>query len=296
MARRHRALAWVLGLGLSVLAIVVAGVIWGGDLLRPMVAARASATLGRPVSIGHLHILPGRIVTITANDVTIGNPPDWTGEPLARLPVLRVQIGVWDYLRHGRLAIPVVTIERPSITATQLPNGAVNYKLHLAGSNGSGAKLGEVRINDGRVFLRLAKLNADVIVGIATRNEGEQAQIVADARGTYNAQPITAHLVGGAILSLGDSARPWPVDLRLQNGPTQVSLVGTVRDPMALRGADLKLHLAGPDMALLGALTGLPVPQTPSYQLTGQVDFAEHRVQLHDFAAHNRAQEGEQAA
>jgi AsmA family protein len=285
MARRHRALAWVLGLGFSVLAIVAATVTWGGNLLIPIVAARAGVALGRPVSIGHLHIQPGRIVTVTANDVVIGNPPDWTGEPLARLPGLRVQIDAWDYLRHGRLVIPLVAVERPQVAATQLANGATNYKLQLADSNGDGAQIGEVRIEDGQAFIRLAKLKADVTVGIATRNQGEQAQIVVDARGTYNAQPINGHAVGGALLSLRDTAHPWPIDLHVENGPSQVSLVGTVRDPMALRGADLKLHLAGPDMSLLGALTGLPLPQTPNYQLSGQLGFAEHRVELRDFSA-----------
>ena len=82
---RHRALAWLLGLGVPILAIVIIVAIWGGDLLIPVVVARASAALGRPVSIAHLHISPGRIVTVTADDVTIGNPPDWTGDPLARL-------------------------------------------------------------------------------------------------------------------------------------------------------------------------------------------------------------------
>jgi uncharacterized protein involved in outer membrane biogenesis len=285
MARRHRALLWGLGLGVSVLAIFAVAMTWGGDLLTSTVAARAGAALGRPVSIGHLHIRPGRIVTITADDVVVGNPPDWTGEPLARLPVLRVQIDLWDYLRHGRLVVPLVAVERPQVAATQLANGATNYKLRLAASSGGGAEVEEVRIDDGQMFIRLAKLKADMTIGIATQNQGEQAQIVADARGTYNAQPITGHMVGGALLSLRDNAHPWPFDLRVQNGPTQVSLAGTVRNPLAMQGADLQLHLAGPDMSLLGALTGLPFPQTPNYQLAGQLEFAEHRVQLHDFSA-----------
>src|ERR1700760_736724 len=113
MARRHRALLWGLGLGIPVLAIVVVAVTWGGELLRSAVASRASAALGRPVLIGHLHIRPGRLVTVTAEDVVYGNPPGWTGEPLARLPVLRVQIDVADYLRSGRLVVPLVAVERP---------------------------------------------------------------------------------------------------------------------------------------------------------------------------------------
>ena len=140
--------------------------------------------------------------------LTIGNPPDWTGEPLARLPRLVVQVDVWAHLRHGQMIVPLVALERPQVTATQLANGAANYKLQLANSSGGGARIGEVRVDDAQARIRLARLKADVTIGIATQDQGGQAQLVADARGTYNAQPITGHMVGGALLSLQDKANP----------------------------------------------------------------------------------------
>jgi len=73
----RRGLLWA---GLALLALVglgVAVVASAGPLLRPMVEARASAALGRPVSIGRLRIALGRVTTITADDVTIGNQPDF---------------------------------------------------------------------------------------------------------------------------------------------------------------------------------------------------------------------------
>jgi uncharacterized protein involved in outer membrane biogenesis len=285
MALRRRAIAWLLPLGVALLAVVALVVIWGGDLLIPLVAARASAALGRPVTIAHLHIFPGRILQVTADDVTVGNPPDWTGEPLARLSHFTVQADLWAYLRGRQLVVPLVVLDHPQLIATQLPNGAANYKLQLASRSDSSTKIGEVRINDGQAFVRLAKLKADMTIGLASRNQGAQAQLVADAHGTYNAQPITGHFVGGALLALEDASHPWPIDLRLQNGPTQVTLVGTMLNPIALQGADLKLHFAGPDMSQLSELIGLPLPRTPNYQLTGQLDFANQRVQLRDFIA-----------
>ena len=285
MAPGRRALVWLLPLGVALLAVIALVVIWGGDLLIPLVASRASAALGRPVTIAHLHIVPGRILQVTADDVTVGNPPDWTGEPLARLAHLTVQADAWAYLRHGQLVVPLVVLDHPQLTATQLPNGATNYKLQLASRSDSSTRIGEVRIDSGQARVRLAKLKADMTIAVATRNQGDEAQLVADAHGTYNARPITGQFVGGALLALEDASRPWPVDLRLQNGPTQVTLVGTVLNPVALQGADLKLHFAGPDMSQLSALTGLPLPRTPNYQLTGQLDFANQRVQLRNFTA-----------
>ncbi len=178
-----------------------------------------------------------------------------------------------------------MVLDHPQLTATQLPSGAANYKLQLASRSDSSTRIGEIRIDSGQARVRLAKLKADMTIGVATRNQGDGAQLVADAHGTYNARPITGQFVGGALLALEDASRPWPVDLRLQNGPTQVTLVGTVLNPMALQGVNLKLRFAGPDMSQLSELTGLPLPRTPNYQLIGQLDFANQRVQLRNFIA-----------
>ncbi len=279
----RRALIWLLGLGVPLLAIIVVAVVWGADLLIPLVESRASAALGRSVTIAHLHIVPGRIVRITADDVVVGNPPDWQGEPFAKVPRLVVEADAWEYIRHRQLVVPVVTLDQPLVLATQTPTGAANYNLQLASSAGPGAKIGVVQINDGRAQVRLAKLQANVDLAIATRQNGNQSQLEIEAHGTYAGQPITGRLVGGAILSLRDPTNPWPVDLSLQNGTTKVRLVGTLTDPVALKGADLKLQFAGPDMSQLQKLVGLPIPQTPNYQLTGQLDFADGRVQFKNF-------------
>jgi hypothetical protein len=43
--------------------------------------------------------------------------------------------------------------------------------------------------------------------------------------------------VGGTLLSLRDAAMPDPLDLKLENGPTGASLVGTVENsPMRSNG------------------------------------------------------------
>ncbi len=80
-----------------------------------------------------------------------------------------------------------------------------------------------------------------------------------------------------------DSANPYPIDAHFANGPTKVALQGTVQDPLHFAGTDLKLHLSGPDMALLFPLTGIPIPQTPPYDIAGQLDYADKKVRFSDF-------------
>jgi uncharacterized protein involved in outer membrane biogenesis len=89
--------------------------------------------------------------------------------------------------------------------------------------------------------------------------------------------------VGGALLSLRNSSKPYPIDLHLQNGGTTVSLVGTVRNPLRFAGADLKLRLVGQDMAALYPLTGIPIPSTPPYHVAGNLDYAAGKIRFRDF-------------
>jgi hypothetical protein len=107
---------------------------------------------------------------------------------------------------------------------------------------------------------------------------------VADAKGTYAAQPITARLIGGALLSLRDPDHPWPIDLALANGPTKVALNGTLEDPVAFKGANVRLRFSGPDMGLLEPLVGFPIPKTPAYQIAGKLDLQGlENIKFEDF-------------
>jgi hypothetical protein len=65
------------------------------------------------------------------------------------------------------------------------------------------------------------------------------------------------------------------MELHIEHGATRASAKGALRDPLRLRGASLGLLLAGPDMALLAPLTGVPFPATPPYELGGRLDHAE---------------------
>ncbi|WP_428488197.1 AsmA family protein [Rhodopila sp.] len=275
-SRTTRRLLWV---GIPVVLIVLLVVFWNWDWFIPIVQSRASAALGRPVTIAHLHVRLGRVTEIAADDVVIANPPDWrSGDPpLASVKQLTVQADVWAYIQGHGLVLPLIGLDRPVVYAAETTNGSANFKFSTGSGGGGGAspKIGDLKITDGDAHVVLPQLKADFKARIATRDDaGNGSSIVVSANGTYAAQPIEAHLVGGALLSLRDKEHPWPIDLTVANGPTHVGLKGTVRDPLALKGADLNLRFSGPDMGLLEPLVGFPIPKTPSYEVAGKLDFA----------------------
>jgi hypothetical protein len=288
--RRRRWALWIgSGLAVLLLGLGVAAFGFAGPILRPVLEARASAALGRPVTIGRLQVSLGRVTTAVGEDVIIGNPPGFPEEVapwLARIARVKVELEPLAWLRgDGPLVIPRIELERPVVEARQLEDGRANYLLDIPGGDGPeapGTRIGALVIREGQAHVVLAPLQADFAVRAATEEPpgGEPPRILAEARGTYAAQPVEARLVGGGILTLRDADKPWPVRLDIANGPTELRLEGTLRDPLSLRGADLRLTAAGPDMALLRPISGVRFAATPPYRLTGRLDYERGRIRF----------------
>jgi len=286
---QHRFPRWLIALGVFLAAIVLVIVFWSWDWFIPFVQARASATLGRPVTIAHLHVHPGGVTRIVADDVEIANPDGFPPDSrMGRIDHLAVDVNVGALL-HDRsvILVPRVAVEHPVFDIGTSPSGEPNWKLAMSSSSGGSpsVKIGDLVVDDGRAKVVIPKLKADFALDIATREaqdaaKGEGAQLLVNARGTYAGQPITGRFVGGALLSLRDTAHPYPIDLHVENGPTHVAITGTVQDPLAFKGADIKLDLAGPDMAQLYHLTGIPIPETPPYRVTGNLDYADRKIRF----------------
>jgi uncharacterized protein involved in outer membrane biogenesis len=284
-SRTKRRLAWF---GVPILLLVLLAVFWNWDWFIPIVQSQASAAIGRPVKLAHLHVRLGRVIQLTADDVVVANPPDWPADdpPLAAIKSLTIQVDAWGYIQGHGLVLPMIGVDSPKLLVAEQKDGASNFQLSTggSGSGGSSVKIGTIQINDGDAHILIPKLKTDFNAMIKTQGEGDASEIVVDAKGTYAAQPITGRLIGGALLSLRDASHPWPVDLNVANGPTRVVLNGTLQDPLAFRGADLRLKFSGPDMSLLEPLVGFPIPKTPAYQIAGRLDLQGlTKIRFEDF-------------
>ncbi|MBD0272509.1 MAG: AsmA family protein, partial [Acetobacteraceae bacterium] len=289
----RRAKRWLLWLGVPALLVALLAAFWSWDWLIPLAESRASAALGRPVKIEHLHVKLGRTVIVSAEGVRVGNPPDFPEDPpFAQVARATAQVDVGAFLRSREVVIPSIELDRPVVNVTAREDGTRNYAFDtLAAPKGEaaepdgepGPKIGALRINEGKAKVVIPWLRADFAVDVNTRDrDGQEPALVAEARGTYAGQRIEAEFTGGSVVGLRDEGRPWPVDLRLRNGDTTLALQGTVREPLKLRGADLRVEFAGKDMADLVPLSGVPFPKTPPFRLRGKADYAEGRVRLLD--------------
>jgi uncharacterized protein involved in outer membrane biogenesis len=289
------ALKILAGLVLIILLLVI---FWNWDWFIPVVDSQASAALGRKVTVQHLNVALGRTTTITATGIAIANPNGFNpaGDPeqkFATVDRLVIGVDVMAYIQHQVLSLTTIEVDHPAATVRQLPDGQNNYTLHFASSKSSSSskppELGDLIINDGSAAVIMPRYKTDFNLAIQTRQAPPDdklftgGEIVVDAKGTYAAAPITGRFIGGALLSLRDPSIPYPVDLHIQNGTTTASLAGTIENPASFGGAHLKLTFAGQDMANLYQLTGVPIPATPPFSLTGSLDYSRTAVRFDNF-------------
>jgi uncharacterized protein involved in outer membrane biogenesis len=289
-------------LGIPVLAIVLLIIFWSWDWFIPIVESQASAQLGRRVTLSHLHVHLGRTTRIIADDVVVNNPTGFPSDipPLARIAHLGIDIDVMAYIHQRIISIPRIDVNQPQLEVRALPDGSNNYTLQLKkspppkpGSKTSPSpKLGDLTIEDGHLHAQIPKLKADFNATIATAAaagvvaaNGQTSEITAKADGTYAGHKITASLIAGAILTVTDKTKPFPLDLHIANGDTHVALTGTIQDPLAFAGTNLDLALSGSNMEDLYPLTGIPIPSTPAYRISGKLNYvtATKRIHFDDF-------------
>ena len=285
--KRRLGKRWPFVLGGTVLAVGILATVWDWDWLRPLVAYEASAALGRSVTLRHFDLKLGRQTVAVADEVRIANPENFTqNAPLATVERLTVTIDTMELLRRRAVVIPDILVEQPQIVATQREDGSANYLFPdlPPGGNAKTTDLGNLRITGGQAHVVLARLRADFNVAIEAGDAVDAAEVVAEARGTYAGQPVDASFVGGALLSLRDAVTPYRVSLKVANGPTHATLVGSVQDPLRFTGTSLKLEMAGTNMELLLPLIGIAFPKTPSYRIRGDLDYADGKIHFRNFA------------
>jgi uncharacterized protein involved in outer membrane biogenesis len=205
---RHRRRVLPIVLLVLVLALVALVLLWNWDWFIPLVEAEASSATGRRVTIEHLHVHLGRNTMVTADDVVVANPDGFpASKPLADIGALSVTASVMDYIRHGAIVLPDVSIDHPDIAATALPDGRNNFTLAFRSSGkpgGAPPQIGNLSITDGKARVIDPAIKSDFALGIATfaATPTRPAELVVTTAGTYAGQPITGKFVGGALLSL----------------------------------------------------------------------------------------------
>lgn len=247
--------------------------------LRGPIDTYASAQLQRRFAIhGDLVVHPWSWTpSASANDVTLGEP-SWAGSgDMATIPKLTLSIDLKRLLFQGRFRLLTVAAERPDVTLIRDAAGRNNWSFGLAGALAPQPlkfpRIGRLTIDDGHVAFSDARRKLTFVGQVSSHEHiGEygHGHFTLSGQGTIAGTPYAAQVLGGTLLAY-DPARPYPFTANIRSGPTSVTAQGDIARPFDLSVVHAATHITGPDLANLYRLTGLTLPNSPPYDLTGEI-------------------------
>ena len=269
--RRH---PWLTAFGVLVLGIVVLVLLWDWNWFKGPIERKVTRETGREFRIeGNLDVDLGSTATISAGGLRFANA-GWAREKqMARVGELEFDLRLWPLLR-GDVQIPRIALDTPILHLQRDGKGVGNWVFDRRNEGGDLPEFRNVHIDDGTLTFFEPTRKTDIKVAVASqaRREGDaEPPIAVDGGGRWNGNAFTVEGTAESPLELSDADRPYRIDMRAVAGSTRAHARGTLLDPLRFRDFDLKLALAGKNLADLYPLIGIATPDTPPFELDGRL-------------------------
>jgi uncharacterized protein involved in outer membrane biogenesis len=289
---KHKRLQWfAIGSATVLLLVVLTVTFFDWNLARGPIGRLIAAKTGRSASIdGNLKVrLWSWSPTVDIEGLRIGNPP-WATQPLMfGAQSISVTVSVARLLR-GQIVLPKVEILGPRVNLERDKSGRASWEFStLTGAPGAKAgkptQLPAVRllvIRDGRLNVEDQIKNMTLSGSITAGEEaGTQKNSAFELRlaGTLNAKPLKVEFNGGPLVNLNPHT-PYDFNVSIMASTIHVSAVVSITKPFDLSEFTAKLHLSGEDLADAYYLTGLALPNTPQYDIAGEVKRTDALFQI----------------
>jgi uncharacterized protein involved in outer membrane biogenesis len=285
------------GIGLGIGAVIIVAVIclalFDWNRLREPISKLASEKSGHPVRIeGDLEVHPfSRTPSVSVSGLVIGNP-DWVAQarpkekdpPLARVGRIDFKLALLPLFR-GDLVLPELQVDRPTVFVYRAADGRGNWssgKQPRQAAASQPPNLPAIRklvIKEGKLDVvdELRKLTLSGTLAAHESNPSEQRPFHIRGSGTLNRAPFDLRIDGNSLLQVS-RRNPYPFEVHVRAGETQLDLNASVTRPFDLRRVQADAKMSGDDLADLYLLTGLALPNTPPYQLSGRLEREGARV------------------
>lgn len=237
---------------------------------------RASAALGKPVTVGavHVRLFPLRLLL---EDLNVREPKAAAdASPVMHAGHVDAGLGFWRLL-VGDTVFSHLAIDDAQMRVDRNADGSTNWDDDKTRKSlAADAKLPEIHdlaLHNTQLKYRDAANKTDLTLALETRSnkQGFEPDLTVTGKGSYEGAPSTITMTGGSILTLRDAV-PYPVDLKMTSGATEITAKGTVTDPVHIAGLDVALTVKGEDAADLYRVAGVALPRTPPYQIASHVD------------------------
>jgi AsmA family protein len=274
----HRKAMWAMALIVGVLITTFLLLAFmDGNVFKPAVARAISARTGRHAVIAgslRLHLLSWT-PSAEIDGLSVTNP-EWADQPLmfeAKQIGLSVSLG---RLLRGQIVIPRIKLVDPVFNLERDSQGRASWNFDTAAGlpkgNTKPATIPAIRsllIQNGHLHVvdQIRKLRfGGSLVADDESGKSDASTFEVQAKGTLNDKPFRLDAKGGPLLNLAPE-KPYSFAMQVTAADIKLDTRVTVLKPFDLSLLDVSFDVSGKDLADLYYLTGLALPNTPSYRL-----------------------------
>jgi AsmA family protein len=276
-------------------AIVICLALFDWNRLREPIARMASERSGRPVQIvGDLKVHAFSLnPSVSVDGLRVGNP-NWVREDvknatdhLAEIQHLRLKIALLHLLK-GDLVLPELVVQKPDIYIVRARDGRGNWqgkKRPTAAPAEDPAELPAIRkliISGGTLHVidEIRKLEFRGTFASDDKTATDKAMpFHLQADGKLNEEPFALRVEGRSLININPET-PYPFTANVQGGETKLIVQGVFTRPFDLGQYRASAILKGDDLADLYGLTGLALPNTPPYRVSGRLERKGSHIQF----------------
>ena len=255
---------------LTVVAGVAYAVLFDPAALKARAADAVRRATGRELTIGGtLGVAWSLSPSVTADDVTLANPPEFSRPAMAHVRRVEVQVALWPLLSR-RIEVRRVALIGPDVLLERDAAGRPNWQFappEAPAGNGPPqpsatprmpVTVDVVEVRDGRVAWQPADGAAVVLdVPALAARPGTDGRM--DIQGTLGLRGVALAVSGQA-----DAGGRGPLDLIMTGAGVRAQAQG----PSA---ADVVLHAEVADLAALGPLAGLALPAVTDVRVSARL-------------------------
>jgi uncharacterized protein involved in outer membrane biogenesis len=280
-----RILKWVgIVLGALILTVILVLVLFDWNRLREPVSSMVSEALGRRFAInGDMHMDWSWTPRLTINGIQLDNA-SWGSRPeMFTLDRAQISIRIPDLFK-GHIVLPEIEVSKPRLLLEKSPEGKANWEFGATDrkeeKEPTGLPIGRrwfpridrLAIDDGKLVFRDPGSGTSLDMNVSTAvGESDEQNLKLTGRGNLQEEQFTLDVQGGSVLTLWETEKPFPMDVKVAYGDTEARIRGTIVEPLKLEGPDLRFEAKGPDLAVLRPFTRVWIPETPPYRFAGRI-------------------------
>jgi len=273
----------VLTLGLSLVS---------DNLWKRWIVSAVEHQTGRRAGIeGAVHVRLWRRAPELAVDGFHLQNANWAADrPM--LVVRHVEMAVtWSSLLRLSPVFTVIRIDGPDLDLERDAKSRANWEFSKPAVTKRASRapmrlpvIRQLIVSDGRLqasdAIRKLKFDGDISVAERQRKNDEGALRVR-GKGALNGKPFTLRVAGGPLLQV-EAGKPYDFDANVTAADIKLEAHTEIPRAFDLDALTSKIHLSGKDLADFYYLTGLALPNSSPYDVTGLVRRKGMRFEIED--------------